>query len=74
MKQITGRSHRDIQRYIVGVIAGGAPDDFVVAIRAMMDFRYKGQAYMIDDLACEEIQAALKEFHDHKQAILDAGA
>ena len=40
LKQVTGRTHRDIECYIVGVIAGKAPPSFVIAIRALMDFRY----------------------------------
>ena len=74
MKQVTGREHRNIQRYIVGVIAGKAPNDFVSAIRALMDFRYLAQAPVIDDHICTKIQAALNGFHVHKQSILDAGA
>ncbi|KAG1887061.1 hypothetical protein F4604DRAFT_1675107 [Suillus subluteus] len=37
LKQVMGRVHRDIQHYIVGLIAGAAPCQFVMAIRALMD-------------------------------------
>jgi Plavaka transposase len=76
LKQVTGRVHRDVQRYMIPVIAGGAaPRNFVIAIRALMDFRYLSQAPVIDDeILREEIGAALKEFHDHKAAILETGA
>ena len=74
MKQVTGRQHRDIQRYIVAVIAGAAPPDFVIAIRALQDFRYLAQAPIIDDKHCAKMEAALQLFHSHKQAIIDAGA
>ena len=40
LKQVTGRAHRDIERYLVGIIAGKAPPSFIIAIRALMDFRY----------------------------------
>ena len=49
LKQVTGCVHHDVQHYIVGVIAGAAPPQFVVAIRSLMDFRYRVQAYHIDD-------------------------
>jgi hypothetical protein len=39
-----------------------------------MDFRYLAQAQHISDTGCAKIQAALALFHQHKQAILDAGA
>jgi hypothetical protein len=49
LKQVTGRDHRNLQRYVVGVIAGAAPDDFIVAVRSLLDFRYLAQARVIDD-------------------------
>src|SRR6202789_1942847 len=32
LKQVNGRAHRDIERYIVSVVAGKAPSKFVIAI------------------------------------------
>ena len=72
LKQVTGREHRNIQRYLVAVISGAAPRDFLIAIRAKMDFRYLAQAPEVDDIMCAKMEAALKEFHDHKSAILEA--
>lgn len=74
LKQVTGREHRDIQRYIIPVIAGAVTKRFMIAVRALMDFRYLAQAPVIDEGTCIKIDAALKEFHDHKDAILEAGA
>jgi len=73
LKQVTGRTFRDIQRYIVGVIAGRAPREVIIAVRALMDFRYRIQAYRITDRDINIINAALREFHSHKHSILDAG-
>jgi hypothetical protein len=74
LKQVTGREQRDIQRYIIAVIADAVPDQFVVAIRALLDFRYYAQSPRIDEKLCQVIGDALSLFHQHKQAILDAGA
>ena len=74
LKQVTGHEHRDVQRYIVGVIAGAVTKDFLIAIRASMNFRYLCQAKEIDDKGCDRIRAALDEFHEHKSAIVDADA
>jgi hypothetical protein len=74
LKQVTGREHREIQRYLVPVIAGAIPKDFLIAIRSLMDFRYLAQAPEISDQICTEMDTALQEFHDHKQAIITAGA
>jgi len=74
LKQVTGRGHRDVERYIVCVIAGKAPPLFVIAIRALMDFRYLAQSRQLDDNQLAQIAASLQLFHNHKQSILDAGA
>ena len=74
LKQVTGREHREVQRYIVPVIADVVPPDFLIAIRALMDFRYSAQSMQIDEKLCGEIDAALKEFHAHKDSIIAAGA
>jgi Plavaka transposase len=74
LKQVTGREHRDIQRYIIPVIADAIPKDFLIAIRSLMDFRYLAQAPEISDQMCTEIDTALEEFHDYKHAIISAGA
>ena len=39
-----------------------------------MDFRYLAQAPEISDQICTKMDTALQEFHDHKQAIITAGA
>jgi hypothetical protein len=74
LKQVTGREHRDIQRYIVAVIADAVPKEFLIAIRALADLRYLSQAPEISDQVCTEIDEALQEFHEHKDVIIAAGA
>jgi hypothetical protein len=74
LKQVTGREHRDIQRYIVAIIADHVPKDFLIAIRALADFRYLSQAPEISEEMCTKIDHVLQEFHNHKDAIITAGA
>jgi hypothetical protein len=74
IKQVTGREHREVQRHIVAVIADAIPQDFLIAIRALMDFRYLAQSLVIDEQMCTQIEAALEEFHRHKHSIISAGA
>ena len=74
LKQVTGREHREIQRYLIPTIADAVPKDFLIAVRSLMDFRYLAQAPEISDQICTEIDTALEEFHNHKQAIISAGA
>jgi len=73
LKQVTGRTLCDMQCFIVGVIAGRAPHGVIIAVRALMDFHYCIQAYRITDRDIEVINSALREFHSHKNSILDAG-
>ncbi|KAI5987639.1 hypothetical protein EDD15DRAFT_2371999 [Pisolithus albus] len=74
LKQVTGRDHRAVQRYIVGVIAGSVPRRFLTAIRSLMDFRYLAQAPMFTDDSLTELASALQDFYDNKDAITAAGA
>ncbi|KAG2132153.1 uncharacterized protein EDB93DRAFT_1243059 [Suillus bovinus] len=74
LKQVTGRAQRDMQHYIVPLIADAAPHSVVIAVRALMDFCYISQATTIDEAHCQKILDALKEFHEHKQGIIACGA
>ncbi|KAF9780072.1 hypothetical protein BJ322DRAFT_1141618 [Thelephora terrestris] len=74
LKQVTGRDHRNVQRYLIPIIADAAPKDFVRCIRALADFRYLAQSRSIDSRTIAEISDALHIFHQKKQSILDAGA
>ena len=74
VNQVTGREHRDIQRYLIGVIAGAVPSSFLLAVRALMDFRYLGQATHLSEDDLEKMTAYLALFHQHKNAIVDAQA
>ncbi|KAI6021901.1 hypothetical protein BKA83DRAFT_4126600 [Pisolithus microcarpus] len=73
LKQVGGRTQRDVQRYLVVVIAGSAHANVVAAVRALMEFRYLAQAPAITEEGCEKIAAALAEFHRYKHAIIDGG-
>jgi hypothetical protein len=74
LKQVTGRIHRDLERYIIGIIAGKSPTSFVVALRALMDFRYLAQSRLLNSNILSKLSASLELFHKHKQTILDIGA
>lgn len=73
LKQVTGRVHREVQRYLVAIIGITAPSEVIAAVRALMDFRYRVQAYRISDTDLTLISAALDDFHANKHAILEHG-
>ena len=71
---MTGREHRDIQRTIVATIAGFAGPGFVRAIRAFVDFLYRAQSLTFTNSSIHAMEEDLLEFHQFKNAILQAGA
>ncbi|KAI6014890.1 hypothetical protein BKA83DRAFT_4129616 [Pisolithus microcarpus] len=73
LKQVGGRTQRDVQRYLVIVIAGAAHPDVIAAVRALMEFCYLAQAPAITEEGCEKIAVALTEFHHYKQVIINGG-
>ncbi|KAG1747998.1 uncharacterized protein EDB91DRAFT_1235850 [Suillus paluster] len=73
LKQVTGCCQRDIQCSIIAVSADAAPHGVLIAVRALMDFRYLVQSPSIDDNNLVHISAALNEFHANKDSIIDAG-
>ena len=73
LKQVTGREHRNIQCYLIVVIADAVPKKILIAVRSLMDFQYLAQVPEISDQICTEMDDMLKEFHDHKDAIISAG-
>jgi hypothetical protein len=74
LKHVTGRDHRSIQRYIIGVIAGRVPRRFLVAIRALVDFRYLAQAPVFSDQSLGRLTDTLQLFHNNKDVITQTGA
>jgi hypothetical protein len=74
VKQMTGREHCDIQRSIVAVIAGAVPPHFLCAIHTIVDFIYQVQLPMLTETSISWFVDALWEFHDEKDAIIEAGA
>lgn len=71
LKQVTGREHRNIQRYILGMIAGAVPLEFIVCIRALLDIRYLAQMPRVTTDILDEIQTALRTFHQYKDIIIN---
>lgn len=74
LKQVTGKTHRDIQSILITSIAGAVARHFLVALRALMDVRYSGKASRFTEASSARIQLALNEFHDHKCEVMNAGA
>ncbi|KAG2144392.1 uncharacterized protein EDB93DRAFT_1241273 [Suillus bovinus] len=74
VNQMTGREHQDIQRTIVPTLWGMASPGFIRAVRAMIDFIYLAQNPLHTESSIASMTQALWDFHNNKQAILDAEA
>jgi hypothetical protein len=73
LKQVTGRDHRAIQCYIVGIITGAVPLRFLIAICSLLDFHYLAQAPAFSDHSLNQLTDALQWFYANKDAIVRAG-
>ena len=73
LTKVTGRTQRDVQRYLIAVIAGAAPSSVVLAMCSLMDFRYLAQSPQLDGSDCATLLASLQRFHDNKASIINAG-
>ena len=62
-----------MQQYIVGIIAGAVPPQFLTAICALMDFHYLSQMPSFNDHVLQKLEDALQLFHDHKDYVIAAG-
>ncbi|KAG1884610.1 hypothetical protein F4604DRAFT_1878654 [Suillus subluteus] len=74
VNQMTGHEHRDIQCTIVPTLWGMASPGFIRAVRAMIDFIYLAQNPLHTESSIASMTQALWDFHDNKQAILNAEA
>ena len=73
LKQVTGREHRDIQRYLLALLPDNIDEDFVLCMRALLDLRYLSQLHLATEQDLHAISSALQLFHTNKQVILDLG-
>jgi hypothetical protein len=74
LKQFTGCEQWDMQRHMISVIAEGVPKRFLITLCALANFCYLAQAPKITEEICGRIETALVEFHEHKDAVISAGA
>ena len=73
LKQVTRCDHRSVQCYIIGVIAGAVPCQFLIVVRALIEFHYLAQSPIFSEQSLSKLMNALKLFHDNKDAVIQAG-
>ncbi|KAG7098335.1 hypothetical protein E1B28_000296 [Marasmius oreades] len=66
--QWTGNEYKQMEKILLGVIAGAVPRDVVVCMRGVLDFIHYAQLDFHTDHSLEKMKDALCTFHDHKEA------
>ena len=73
VSQWTGREHKEMQRIIVGLLAGAVPTDVMLVVRALVDFIYYAQLQSHTDTTLAHLQPSLDAFHKHKDVFVRLG-
>jgi len=73
ISQWTGREHKEMQRVIVGLLAGAVPTAVLTVARALVDFIYYAQLQSQDDRSLAHLQTALDTFHREKDVFVSLG-
>ena len=74
LKQTRGKDHRDIERVLVAVSAGGVDTSVLRALCSITKFIFLAQRVFHDEEMLHSLDEALREFHHYKASILATGA
>ncbi|KAI6023444.1 hypothetical protein EDC04DRAFT_2532494, partial [Pisolithus marmoratus] len=72
LKQVMGHDHHAIQHYMIGIISGAVPCQFLTVIHALVDFCYLMQAPIFSDQSLNRLTNALQLFHNNKDTVIPA--
>lgn len=70
ISQWTGHEHKEMEKVFLGLIAGGADEDVVRAVRALMDFIYLASLQSQTTVTLAALQQALDNFHACKNIFI----
>ena len=73
LKQVTGREHRDIQRYLLALMPEDVDERFILCVRALLNLRYLTQLHWATERDLCTISDMLQLFHEYKQVIINLG-
>ncbi|KIK34128.1 hypothetical protein CY34DRAFT_98527 [Suillus luteus UH-Slu-Lm8-n1] len=71
--QIGGKKRKHMARVLLTCLVGKVSKGVILAYRALLDFIYLAQYPTHDDATLEYMQQALKDFHHHKEVIINLG-
>lgn len=70
LTQCSGTEFKEMQRCILAVLASAVESEVVEATRALMEFIYYAQFQFHSDRSLDAMQAALDDFHMHKDVFI----
>ncbi|KAK6971930.1 hypothetical protein R3P38DRAFT_3336442 [Favolaschia claudopus] len=70
ISQWTGTEHKEMQRVIVGVLAGAVPAKVLTVVKALIDFIYYAQLQLHTTQTLDAMQRCLNTFHSHKDIFI----
>jgi hypothetical protein len=73
VSQWTGHEHKEMQKIFLGILAGVVNSEVLQAVRGFLDFAYYAQYHSHTTETLSQMQKALNNFHDHKDAFLELG-
>ncbi|KAH9929841.1 uncharacterized protein B0H18DRAFT_873779 [Fomitopsis serialis] len=73
VSQWTGREHKEMQRIIVGLLAGAVSAEVLMVVRSLVDFIYYAQLQSHTDTTLAHLQSSLDTFHRHKDVFVRLG-
>ncbi|TEB21573.1 hypothetical protein FA13DRAFT_1642617 [Coprinellus micaceus] len=73
VSQWTGTEHKQMQRVLIGILAGAVQTEVLRAAVALLDFIYLAQLQRHTSKTLDALEQALKTFHDHKDIFIRLG-
>ncbi|KIJ59247.1 hypothetical protein HYDPIDRAFT_177905 [Hydnomerulius pinastri MD-312] len=71
LEQIGGKERKHMAWILLGCLIGKVPCGVVLAFRALLDFIYLAQYSLHDDVTLRYMEDTLKEFHKHKDVLIN---
>ncbi|KAG2039342.1 hypothetical protein BDR03DRAFT_860207 [Suillus americanus] len=71
--QIGGKEHKHMARVLLACLVGKVPRGVILAYHALLDFISLSQYPTHNDTTLEYMQQAIKDFHHHKEVIINLG-
>ncbi|KAI0070398.1 hypothetical protein K474DRAFT_1713361 [Panus rudis PR-1116 ss-1] len=67
VSQWTEAEHKNMQKVIVGLLAGSVSGEVLAGVQALVDFIYLAQFQLHTDVTLRRLQDTLEAFHSHKE-------